>query len=408
MKILQINNQHYLKGGAHRVYLDSATLLKENGHEVYFFSLKEEQSIRDENEVFFPEAIDYSKSNIINKVLSVKSFIDNKKASDSLKEYLKKIKPDVAHVHLFMGGLTTSILKVLKDNKIPIVHTVHDYRLICPSYLFLDGNGKICEKCKNGRFTNCLTNKCSGKSLSQSGVLALDAYYRKYIKSPYKYIDKYIFVSRFIHNKHNEYQNGIKFKSVVLHNFILNLQDIKPNNEKGKYFLYLGRLSREKGVHTLINAVEKANVNLKIIGNGPLLKRKNSNQNQNIEFLGFKKGAELWDIVKNASFIIVPSEWYENNPLSIIESYAYGKPVLGSKIGGIPEILKHDKTGYLFNHGNEAELKEILLHANSISKDEYKILSKNARDFAENYFNPVKHYKELINIYKEVINTRKS
>jgi glycosyltransferase involved in cell wall biosynthesis len=93
--------------------------------------------------------------------------------------------------------------------------------------------------------------------------------------------------------------------------------------------------------------------------------------------------------------------------LSIIESYAHGKPIIGSKIGGIPEILKHDKTGYLFNHGNEAELKEVLLNANSISKDKYQILSKNARDFAENYFNPVKHYKELINIYKEVIKTKK-
>lgn len=407
MKILQINNQHYLKGGAHRVYLDTATLLKENGHEVCFFSLKEEQSIRDENEVFFPESVGYRESNVINKVLSVKSFINNKKAADSLKEYIKKIKPDVAHVHLFMGGLTTSILKVLNDNNIPIIHTVHDYRLICPSYLFLDGNSEICEKCKNGRFINCLTNRCSDKSLSQSGVLALDAYYRKYIKSPHKYIDKYIFVSRFIYNKHNEYQKGIKFKSVVLHNFISNLEDIKPNNEKGKYFLYLGRLSREKGVTTLINSAEKANVNLKIVGNGPLLDRKDTNQNQNIDFLGFKKGVELWDIVKNASFIIVPSEWYENNPLSIIESYAHGKPVIGSKIGGIPEILKHDKTGYLFNHGNEAELKEVLLNANSISKDEYQILSKNARDFAENYFNPVKHYKELINIYKEVVKTKK-
>jgi glycosyltransferase involved in cell wall biosynthesis len=303
-----------------------------------------------------------------------------------------------------MGGLTTSILKVLKFNKIPIVHTVHDYRLICPSYLFLDGKGKICEKCKNGRFINCLINKCSGKSLSQSGVLALDAYYRKYITSPFDYIDKYIFVSRFIYNKHNEYQKGIKFKSVILHNFMPNLKDIQPNNVKGEYFLYFGRLSREKGIVTLINAAEKADVNLKIVGSGPLLDIKDTHRNRNIEFLGFKKGDELWDVVKNASFIIVPSEWYENNPLSIIESYACGKPVIGAKIGGIPEILIHNKTGYIFNYGNEVELKETLLNANSISSNNYEILSKNARDFAENYFNPINHFKELINIYKEVMN----
>lgn len=407
MKVLQINNQHYLKGGAHRVYLNTAKLLKDNGHDVFFFSLKEEQSIHDENEVYFPEAIDHRNSNIINKFLSIKNFISNKNTAIRLNEYLKKIKPEIAHVHLFMGGLTTSILAVLKDNNIPIIHTVHDYRLICPSYLFLDGNGKICEKCKSGRFINCLTNKCSEKSLSQSGVLALDAYYRKYINSPHKYIDKYIFVSRFIYNKHNEYQKGINFKSEILHNFISNLEDIKPNNEKGNYFLYLGRLSREKGVVTLINSAVKANINLKIVGNGPLLNNKDTTRNNKIEFLGFKKGVELWDIIKNASFIIIPSEWYENNPLSIIESYAYGKPVIGSKIGGIPEILKHDKTGFLFNHGNETDLKEVLLKASSVSKDNYKRLSKNARDFAENHFNPTKHYRQLINIYNEIIITKK-
>lgn len=403
MKILQINNQHYLKGGAHRVYLDSAALLKENGHEVYFYSLKEEQSIVDENDKFFPEAIDYRGVSFVNKVFAVNSFLSNKKASNNLKEYLDKIKPDVAHVHLFMGGLTTSILKVLKDNNIPIVHTVHDYRLICPSYLFLDGNDKICEKCKNGRFIQCLTNKCSDKSLTQSGILALDAYYRKYIKSPYKYIDKYIFVSKFIYNKHNEYQKGIKLKSVVLHNFISNLEDIKPNSKKGEYFLYLGRLSREKGVDTLINAAEDANISLKIVGNGPLSEKKETCKNKNIEFLGFKKGEELWKLVKDASFVIVPSEWYENNPLSIIESYAFGKPVIGSEIGGIPEILENNKTGYLFDYGNVTKLKEILLHADSISQDEYALLSKNARNFAEANFNPLKHYKKLISIYNEVI-----
>ena len=405
MKILQINNQHYLKGGAHRVYLDSASLLKSNGHKVYFFSLKDEQTISDENSAFFPKAAEFRESNFVNKILSVKSFINNKKASNNLKKYIKKIKPDVAHVHLFMGGLTTSILKVLKDNGIPIIHTVHDYRLICPSYLFIDGNSKICEKCKNGRYINCLTNNCSDKSLSQSCVLVIDAYYRKYIDSPYKYIDKFVFVSDFIYKKHIEYHKHIELKSVMLHNFMSNLETIKPNNEKGKYFLYLGRLSIEKGVNTLINAAEKANVRLKIVGNGPLLERKETCKNKNIEFLGFKKGDELWDIVQKASFIIVPSEWYENNPLSIIESYAYGKPVIGSKIGGIPEILKHGETGFLFDNGNEVKLKEILIHADSISNNDYKLLSQNARNFAENNFNPEKYYKTLIQIYKQVIKT---
>uniref|UniRef100_UPI004047FF07 glycosyltransferase n=1 Tax=Polaribacter sp. TaxID=1920175 RepID=UPI004047FF07 len=403
MRILQINNQHYLMGGAHRVYLDTAELLRKNGHDVFVYSLKEKQSFVDENDDFFPEAVDFRGGNFLNKIVSIKKFINNRKAATQLKKYIKKIKPEVAHVHLFMGGLTTSILKVLKECKIPVVHTVHDYRLICPSYLFLDGNNKICEKCKNGRFVNCVTNKCSDKSLAQSGILALDAYYRKYVMNPNNYISRYIFVSAFIANKHDEFQKGIKLKSVVLHNFISNLEDIAPNSKNGKYFLYLGRLSREKGVDTLISAAEGANINLKIVGNGPLLERRDSCKNKNIEFLGFKNGSELWNIVKNASFVIVPSEWYENNPLSILESYAYGKPVIGSNIGGIPEIVQHNKTGYLFEQGSVSGLQEILVQANAISEEEYEIFSQNARCFAEDKFNPVKHYKELMNIYKEVI-----
>jgi glycosyltransferase involved in cell wall biosynthesis len=271
--------------------------------------------------------------------------------------------------------------------------------------LFLDGDGKICEKCKSGRFINCVVNKCSEKNISQSAILALDAYYRKYFDSPHKSIDKYIFVSKFIHDKHCEYQSGVDSKSVVLHNFISNLNDIRPNNDKGKYFLYLGRLSREKGVVTLIEAAVKTGINLKIVGNSEKFDKTIALRSPNIEFLGFKHAPELWEIIRYASFVIVPSEWYENNPLSIIESYAFGKPVIGSEIGGIPEILEHGKTGFLFQQGNRENLIEVLKKANSISQIEYELQSKNCRVFAENNFSPTKHYNELISIYSELTNS---
>jgi glycosyltransferase involved in cell wall biosynthesis len=403
MKILQINNQHYLKGGAHRVYFETANLLKEKGHEVFFFSMKEGLSKHDDNEQFFPKSIDHRKSDIVTKFKSIRGFLNNKEAAKNLENYIQRIKPDVAHVHLFMGALTSSVLSVLKDNNIPIVHTVHDYRLICPSYLFLDGDGKICERCKSGRFLNCVVNRCSGKNISHSAILAVDAYYRKYFESPNEYIDKYIFVSKFIQDKHSEYLYDIGSNSVVLHNFISNLDEIWPNNNKGDYFLYLGRLSREKGVVTLIDAAVKTGVNLKIVGDCSTFDKSLAQRSPNIEFLGFKQFPELWDIIRNAGFVVVPSEWYENNPLSVIESYACGKPVIGSNIGGIPEILKHGITGYLFQPGDEDNLIQVLKKANSVSKSDYESLSKNSRRFAERAFNPTSHYTELIKIYNEVI-----
>lgn len=407
MKILQINNQHYIKGGAHRIYLDTASLFKNKGHEVYFFSMKSDNSILYEKDKFFPIEIDYRNTSIIQKFKSIHKFIYNIYAAKKLKIFLEEVKPDIAHVHLFMGGLTTSILKVLKDKNIPIIHSVHDYRLICPSYIFLDGQSKICERCKTGSYIHCVINKCSENNLIQSSILAMDSYYRKYVVKPDKFIDKYLFVSRFTYNKHLEFKYTDKSKSVIIHNFIPNLDQIIPSYKRGRYFLYLGRLSREKGVITLINAAEDANVYIKIVGGGPLMDNNKICSNVNIEFLGYKSGKELWEIIQEASFIIVPSEWYENNPLSIIEAYAYGKPVIGSNIGGIPEIIENEKTGFLFENGNKEQLKKLLIVANMLSEEKYLIMAKNARNFAETHFSDNNYYNKLLKVYQEIIKKNK-
>jgi len=294
-------------------------------------------------------------------------------------------------------------LDAFKENNIPIVHTVHDYRLICPAYLFFNGENEICEKCRNNMYYQCIVNKCSENSLSQSTILALDAYVRKWVKNPYKYIDSLIFVSNFALRKHLEFGLSQKIDSNVLYNFIPELSECKPNNKKGKYYLYFGRLSREKGIMTLLEAAKKTNINLKILGTGPLQQIITSQKSNNIEILGYKKGNELIEIIKNASFIIVPSEWYENNPMSVIESYAYGKPVIGADIGGIPEIVEHNKTGYLFESGNIDALAEQIEIADNLSDKEYEVMSKNARQFADIHFNPENYIIELIKIYNKII-----
>ena len=403
MKILLINNQHHRMGGAHAVYLSTAELLKKHGHGVFFFALKDEKMLSDEYANYFPKAIDYRRLSTLSKIKSVRSFIYNKEAYTKLNEYIKFIKPDIAHIHLFMGGLTVSILDAFKENNIPIVHTVHDYRLICPAYLFFNGENEICEKCRNNMYYQCIVNKCSENSLSQSTILALDAYVRKWVKNPYKYIDSLIFVSNFALRKHLEFGLSQKIDSNVLYNFIPELSECKPNNKKGKYYLYFGRLSREKGIMTLLEAAKKTNINLKILGTGPLQQIITSQKSNNIEILGYKKGNELIEIIKNASFIIVPSEWYENNPMSVIESYAYGKPVIGADIGGIPEIVEHNKTGYLFESGNIDALAEQIEIADNLSDKEYEVMSKNARQFADIHFNPENYIIELIKIYNKII-----
>lgn len=404
MKILLINNQHYHKGGAHTVYFNTGELLQKHGHEVYYFALKDKHTLPYEYDEYFPQAKDYRELSFLQKTRAAKSFIYNKEAYNKLNEYIKLIKPDIAHVHLFMGGLTVSILEALKENNIPVVHTVHDYRLICPAYLFLNGKNEICEQCKKGKYYQCILNRCSENSFSQSGILALDAYCRKWHKNPYNFMDYLIFVSNFAMQKHKEFGLPEKIKFSVQYNFISNLETIVPNYQRGEYFLFFGRLSREKGILTLIESAYKTNIKLKILGTGPLYNQIKKQETNDIEVVGFKQGKELIQIIRNASFIIVPSEWYEVLGMVIIEAYACGKPVIGADIGGIPEIIIPNETGYLFKSKNTNDLKKKIQIAKNLTVKEYECMSKNARKFAEIYFNPENQITNLINIYNELIN----
>jgi glycosyltransferase involved in cell wall biosynthesis len=403
MRILLINSYHYRKGGADAVYFNTARLLEQNGHEVFFFSTKNNENVPYKFEGYFANNFDYREMSFVKKILAIKSFFYNEDTSAKLLRFINEIKPELIHIHLFMGGLSSSILTVIKKKDIPVLHSVHDYRLICPAYLFIDGNNKVCEKCVDGFYLHCIINKCSGNNLSQSSILATDAYFRKYFVKPINYIDHFIFVSKFIQNKHIEFNSKFEAKASVLYNFNPEINSIVPCHKKGNYFLYFGRISREKGIITLIQAASRAELSLKIVGTGPMYDQLKEEKSENVEFLGYKTGEELWSLIRNASFIVVPSEWYENNPLTIVEAYSFGKPVIGARIGGIPEIVEENITGYLFDPGNISALVNILLQADRLSSGEYQNMSKHARLFAEYNFNPENHYKELIGIYKDVI-----
>lgn len=403
MKILQINSCHYRRGGADVVYLNTGELLRQKGHQVFYFSMKYDQNLPDENADFFAETTDQRNSSLTNKIKAVPRFIYNKDAYSKLSALLDKIKPDIAHIHLFLGKLSSSILKALKEKNIPVVASVHDYRLLCPAYLFLDGQNKICEKCVNGFYLNCTIKRCSEGNLLQSMVLSADAYYRKYRMNPINYIHRFIFVSDFIRKKHIIFNAAYKTKEKLLYNFVPDLNKIAPTITRGDYFLFYGRLSREKGVETLLKAAQKAGIRLKVVGTGNLYEKFIAANYKNIEFLGYKSGIELDDLIRHASFVIVPSEWYENNPLTILEAYSHGKPVIGSDIGGIPEIIEDTKTGYLFESGSEAQLTEALIKADQLSETDYQKMSMAAREFANSHFEPEKHYQDLMNIYTELL-----
>ncbi len=400
MKVLLINNIFYRKGGSEAVFFNTAELLKKHGHEVVFFSFKREENIPCEQSVYF--------LNIGGKLKQMRNYFWNADAAKQLEKLILAEKPDIAHVHLFWGLMSPSIFGVLKKHKIPLVHTVHDYRMVCPAYTFKNGKGTICEKCGGGSFKNCLIGKCSKGSLVQSALMTAEMIYRNKKYHPVDNISGFIFVSNFAKEKHLQHDDKFKTtNNIVLYNYTTPI--IEPTTEKKDYLLYYGRLSYEKGIHTLIDAMRQLpNVKLKVVGTGPidgeLQKIKAEKHIENVEFLGYKSGKELFELVRNAKYVCVPSEWYENNPMTIIESYSLGTPVIGANIGGIPEIINEGKTGVLFERGNTNSLVEQIEKVAAISSKEYEAMSNFAFKFYEKNFSEEHHYQELIGFYTSVLN----
>lgn len=404
MRILLINNSHSIKGGADRVYFNTAKLLADNGHDILYFSTLDQQSEPTEFLKYFVKVSNKRQANFVTKLSGVKDYIYNKEAYINLSKLITDYKPDIAHIHLFCGGLSSSILKALKMNNIPIVQTVHDYRLLCPANAFLDSNNKICEKCINKSYYKCALKKCVDGNIFFSTMVATEAYYRKYFINPLDFIDYFIFVSKFSQQKHIEFDPKYRVKSSHLYNFTTT-PDVYPPAHKGEHYLYFGRLSKEKGLITLLDAAINMKIPLKIVGAGPMFNEilEISHEHSNIQVLGHQSGNTLSDIISKSSFIFVPSEWYENNPMTVLEAFAVGKPVIGARIGGIPEIVNEGKTGFLFESRNSDDLERAIQKAQNLSEAEYSEMSANARSFAQSSFSPGSHYSRLIQIYSQIL-----
>ncbi len=411
MKVLLVNNCHYRRGGADIVYLNIAEMLRKNGHEVVFFSIKDEKNIRTDDEKYFIDKKVEADANLRSKFKNLIHYFYNKQAAKNIEKLIEIEKPDIAHIHLIYGGITPSILRILKRKNVPVIHTIHDYRLICPAYLFLNSKGDICELCGRNSYYMCAKNKCSKGNFAESLIMAMEMYYRNVFFNASKYFDGLIYVSNFSRNKHLLFKPELQnLKSFVLYNY----EKEHNNNEivnKEDYFLYFGRISKEKGLITLLSAFKNLpDRKLKVLGTGPQINDLNkfieANNLMNVELMGFKSGKELKELISKAYFVILPSECYENNPLTIIESYNLGTPVIGSNAGGIPEIIKDEITGYIFESRNSEDLQLKLKKAISLSNESYLVLRKNSLKFAKENFNENKYYTKLINFYSEIIDLK--
>ena len=364
MKILQINKFHYLKGGSERYYFGLSEELEKQGHEVIFFSMLDLKNKESKYQKYFIKNVDLHKFSFINII----KFFYNYEAVRNLKKLLKQEKPDIAHLHNIAHQFSPIIINVLKKHKIPVVQTLHDYKLICPNSKLYSQN-KICEKCNGGKYYQCFLNKCMHNSRSKSFLGMLEAYLHQSILKTYQKIDLFLAPSQFMKDTCERFGvNEQKVKTIynfIPENFInFNNSNINEKNQD-PYLLYFGRISEEKGIDVLLDALLLTNskINLKIAGEGPDLEKlktkiKNNNLSKRVEILGYKSGEELKNLILNSKAVVMPSLWHENMPFSLIETLTLKRPVIISRVGGMPELIKEGFNGLSFKPGNIPELAQ--------------------------------------------------
>ena len=419
MKVLLISNFYYDRGGDCTYLFSLKKLLEEKGHKVIVFSMRHPRNFNSDYSRYFVSYINYEEEiqhiDISSSLRVLKRTIYSHEAKKKIEELIRDEKPDIAHLQNIHHHITPSIFYPLKKYKVPIVWTLHDYTLICPNTSLLS-HGRICEKCKKRKYFWPIIDRCKKDSLSASTMAAIETAMHRIMKTN-DLVDVFIAPSEFLRKKIIEY--GFRKEKIICLSNFANIDLANEDEKIDNYFIYSGRISEEKGLKTLIDAVFKVfndkNINfnklktskLKIVGDGPindeLIAYVNSKYlNNKIEFLGYKKHDEAVKIMRGGSFVVLPSEWYENYPYTIIEAFASSKPVIGSRIGGVPEIIKNWETGLLFEPGNSDELSlKIKFFINH--PDKAIEMGKSARMFLEQELNPENHYKKLMEIYKQLL-----
>ena len=405
MKILFANKFFFPKGGAETVFFQERDFLLGQHIKVVDFSMHHPENLSSEFSEYFVPFVDYRNTpegfwrRLSAKFVICKNFVHNSSAVKQIIRLVEREKPQIAHLHNIYHQITPAIIPVLRKRGVKVVLTLHDYKTICPNYLMLSG-GKICQRCAGKRFWNSFFLRCEQSGLAASFLLALEAHWHRLRKS-YENVDIFIAPSRFMAEIVGVFRFG-SHKIKVLPNGI-DTSLVKPTFRDEEYILYFGRLSREKGIKTLLSAYSDSGsrLQMKVVGSGPLAETLKKDFPQ-VQFLGFRTGSDLNDLIANSSFVVVPSEWYENCSMVVLEAMSYGKAVVGSRVGGIPEQIEDGETGMLFSLGDQRELAQ-KIKILSENKELRLSLGKRAREKLENDYSLERHFRGLLRIYDSLL-----
>lgn len=384
MRILFIHDFYRNFGGEDAAALAEKWLLEKYNQKVIFYS-------RNNTEI-----TDYG---FVDRIRFPFEAIDSLRTRTDLGAMIRDERPHLAYVHNPFPLISSSIYRVLYDHDIPCVQFVHDFRFLCPNGLF-HTNGVICERCKTGSFFHAVRHRCYRDSYAASFVAAsvMAAARRK------KVLDLIpLFVCPTMFSRQKLIEGGLPARKIWIKPHFVDAAGVAPRFAPGDYVLYLGRLSPEKGLLGLVHALaEEREIRLKIAGAGPLKPQLRSLLQEkgigHIELIGFKSGAEKWDILRNSAFVVLPSECYETFGLSALEAHAAGKPVIASRLGALPFVVGEGKSGLLFEPGNPTELRAKIRYLFD-RPSEIERMGRYGRMLVDTKYRPSESYKKLKGIF---------
>ncbi|RPH92903.1 MAG: glycosyltransferase, partial [Calditrichaeota bacterium] len=297
MKILMVHKFYYIEGGAERYVFNVSDLLRQKGHTVIPFAMQDERNFPSEYSRYFADRFGpdqlFMTRNPLKRIQIARRVIYNREAQRKLDQLIKETRPDIAHVHSVYHHLSPSVLSTLKEHNLPVMMTLHDYKIICPNYILMDGSRRVCEACRGKSFWKATAKKCFRDSYAASALVSLEAYATKFNKSYSSHVDLFMSPSRFLGDRVAAYG----YQPVRVQPYTLDLTEYQPGYQPENYFLFMGRLTHEKGLHFLIDAARQIrNTELYIVGTGPLaneLRERISREKlDHVKMIGYKSGTE--------------------------------------------------------------------------------------------------------------------
>ena len=410
MRILVVNYRYFISGGPEKYMFNIKKMLEDNGHEVIPFSIHSSKNIETEYSKYFVEPIGSRDAVYFNEVKKTPKSIwqmltrsvYSREVKKAIQKEIKDVKPDLVYIIHFVNKLSPSVITGAKQLGVPVVLRLSDYFLLCPRFDFIYQK-HVCEDCLSKGYMTCIKRSCVQGSKAASLIRVFSMKVHRFLKV-YDQVDAFITPSEFLKKKLID--NGFpKEKIYCIPTFTASKSEVdKP--QVGTYGLYFGRVTEEKGVDTVVRAYEKMpEKQLKIMGDdsteeGERLKKYVKDKGlTNIEFLGFKAGIELEEVINGARFTLIPSIWYDNLPNTALESFQYSKPVIASNIGSLPELVVDGENGYLFK---SADVDDLVTKIKLLDDDEkIKSMGEKSRRRLEDRFAPKTHYDALMEVFEK-------